>query len=40
VFALLYLALGVVEVVLILRYARRGLPIEDQPRATVPALTY
>jgi cytochrome bd ubiquinol oxidase subunit I len=40
VFALLYLALGVVEVVLMLRYARRGLPIEDKPRETVPALTY
>jgi cytochrome d ubiquinol oxidase subunit I len=40
VFALLYLALGVTEVVLMLRYARRGLPVEEKPRETVPALTY
>jgi cytochrome bd ubiquinol oxidase subunit I len=40
VFASLYLALGIVEVVLMLRYARRGLP-EAAPRETAtPALTY
>ena len=40
VFALMYLALGVTELVLMLRYARRGLPEEAKPRETVPALTY
>jgi cytochrome d ubiquinol oxidase subunit I len=40
VFALLYLALGVTELVLMLRYARRGLPASEKPRETVPALTY
>jgi cytochrome bd ubiquinol oxidase subunit I len=40
VFALLYIALGVTELVLMLRYARRGLPDEAKPRETVPALTY
>src|SRR3954463_8905066 len=40
VFALLYLALGVTELVLMLRYARRGLPEEVKPRETVPVLTY
>jgi cytochrome d ubiquinol oxidase subunit I len=41
VFALLYLTLGVIDLVLMLRYARRGLPAEaPEPHATVPALTY
>jgi len=40
VFALLYIALGVTELVLMLRYARRGLPDEAKPREPVPALTY
>jgi cytochrome d ubiquinol oxidase subunit I len=40
VFALLYIALGVTELVLMLRYARRGLPDEAKPRETVPALSY
>src|SRR3954470_1547066 len=40
VFALLYLALGVTDLVLMLRYSRRGLPVEERPRETVPALTY
>jgi cytochrome d ubiquinol oxidase subunit I len=39
VFALLYLALGIADLVLMLRYARRGLPVE-KPAETVPALTY
>jgi hypothetical protein len=30
----------VTEVVLMLRYARRGLPEDAKPRETVPALTY
>jgi cytochrome d ubiquinol oxidase subunit I len=41
VFALLYVALGVTDLVLMLRYARRELPAEaPDPRAAVPALTY
>ncbi len=40
VFALLYIALGVTDLVLMLRYARRGLPTEAETRETVPALTY
>src|SRR4051812_3278567 len=40
VFALLYLALGVTDLLLMLRYSRRGLPVEERPRETVPALTY
>src|SRR3954452_17090450 len=41
VFALLYLALGALDLVLMLRYARRDLPAEvPEPRAAVPALTY
>ena len=40
VFAALYTALGITEVVLMLRYARRGLPEGEKPRETVPALTY
>jgi cytochrome d ubiquinol oxidase subunit I len=41
VFALLYAALGVTDLVLMLRYARRELPAEaHEPRAAVPALTY
>jgi cytochrome bd-type quinol oxidase subunit 1 len=41
VFALLYAALGVTDLVLMLRYARRELPAEiPEPRAAVPALTY
>jgi cytochrome d ubiquinol oxidase subunit I len=39
VFALLYLALGIADLVLMLRYARRGLPVE-KPAEPVPALTY
>src|SRR4051812_34815980 len=40
VFAALYAALGVTELVLMLRYARRGLPSDVEARETVPALTY
>jgi len=40
VFALMYIALGVTELVLMLRYARRGLPEEVKEREAVPALTY
>src|SRR4051794_37324342 len=40
VFALLYLALGVTDLVLMLRYGRRELPVEERPRETVPALTF
>src|SRR3954469_8872598 len=41
VFALLFVALGVTDLVLMLRYARRELPAEvPEPRAAVPALTY
>ena len=40
VFALLYLALGVVELVLMLRYARRGLPDESAAKPREVALTY
>src|SRR3954462_7462028 len=40
VFAALYTALGITEVVLMLRYARRGLPEGEKPREAVPALTY
>jgi cytochrome d ubiquinol oxidase subunit I len=40
VFALLYLALGVTELVLMLRYARRGLPESVKPPESTPALTY
>jgi cytochrome d ubiquinol oxidase subunit I len=40
VFAALYVALGVTELVLMLRYARRGLPDEAKPREPIPALTY
>jgi cytochrome d ubiquinol oxidase subunit I len=40
-FALIYIALGVADLVLMLRYARRGLPAETpEPHASVPALTY
>jgi cytochrome d ubiquinol oxidase subunit I len=40
-FALLYLALAVVDLVLMLRYARRELPAEaPEPRPSMPALTY
>jgi cytochrome d ubiquinol oxidase subunit I len=41
VFAALYIALGAVDLVLMLRYARRELPaVAPQPPETVPALTY
>ena len=40
VFALLYLVLGVTDLVLMLRYARRGLPETEKPPEPVPALTY
>jgi cytochrome d ubiquinol oxidase subunit I len=40
VFALLYLALGVTDLVLMLRYSRRALPAEERPRESVPVLTY
>ena len=40
VFAALYAALGVTELVLMLRYARRGLPDDERPREPTPALTY
>ena len=36
VFALIYIALGVTELVLMLRYARRGLPEDAKPRETDP----
>jgi len=40
-FALLYAALAAVDLVLMLRYARRGLPAEvPEPPPTMPALTY
>ncbi len=40
-FALMYLALGVAEIVLLLRYARKGLPASTpEPREPMPALTY
>jgi cytochrome bd ubiquinol oxidase subunit I len=41
-FALLYAALGAADLVLMLRYARRGLPaaVPDDQREAVPALTY
>ena len=40
VFALLYLVLGVTDLVLMLRYGRRGLPETEKPAEPVPALTY
>ena len=41
VFALLYLAMGVVALVLMLRYARHDLPaIAAAPPEGVPVLTY
>lgn len=41
VFALLYTALAAVDLVLMLRYARRGLPADvPEPPPAVPALTY
>ncbi len=40
VFAALYAALGVTELVLMLRYARRGLPEDPKPPEPTPALSY
>jgi len=40
VFAALYAALGVTELVLMLRYARRGLPEDAKPPEPTPALSY
>ncbi len=41
VFAALYAALGAIDLVLMLRYARRGLPASvSEPAPSVPALTY
>ena len=40
VFALLYLALGITDLVLMLRYSRRALPTEAEAREAVPALSY
>jgi cytochrome d ubiquinol oxidase subunit I len=40
-FALLYAVLGAVDLVLMLRYARRDLPVEAaEPRPSMPAVTY